>query len=394
MMKEFDAIVVGAGPGGCSAAIFLAREGLKVLLLDKDNFPRDKVCGDGVTGYGISVLEDMGVAERVDEINPWKVEGFVISSPHGIVMRQPLPELEGVRDYGYSIPRKVFDNILFQFVKELRNVTTLEGFQVKNLIYDGNRIKGVRNGKEEFYGRFIVAADGANSVIARKLNLNNSMPKHRAFAVRAYFKNVKKLDTYFELHYEKTVLPGYSWIFPISETEANVGLGVMNRFSDGKNCRNMFNLFLRENRFAQEKLSEAEMIPNSFKGYPLPLGAFPGKRSYQNVILIGDAGSFIDPISGEGISNALKTGRMAAKVIIKCLNRNETDTCGQYYEKSWKEEFKWKEFIPSYMLQPFFKSKFFLDFSLYRANLSKKNADIFVGVFCRKYPVTKLIFNR
>ena len=90
---------------------------------------------------------------------------------------------------------------------------------------------------------------------------------------------------------------------------------------------------------------------------PLPLGAFPGKRSYQNVILIGDAGSFIDPISGEGISNALKTGRMAAKAIIKGLNNNENDTCGQYFEESWKEELKWKEFIPSYMLQPFFKKQ-------------------------------------
>ena len=352
MKKKYDVIVVGAGPAGCSASYFIARRGYEVLLIDKAKFPRDKACGDAISALALDVLDRMDVSGKIEDINPQRIDDVAISSPAGEIVRCKIPSADGLRDYGYTIPRKEFDFLLLEHVKGISNVSVLENLEVKDLIYDEKGICGISGRYEkqlvEFTCRFIVGADGAHSIIAKRLHTQNNDPKHRAFALRAYFENVEGLDKCIEIHYEESILPGYGWIFDIGNGKANVGIGIFNRFMSSKGIKNLFMKFIEENRYAKEKLKKAHMIENSLKGWLLPFGSFPSKRSAENVMVIGDAGSFVDPITGEGIYYALKSGEYVSQAISAGpVNADNSDTVGDMYEKLWRRGFRWRESRPA-----------------------------------------------
>lgn len=392
--KDYDVIVVGAGPAGCSAASFIAQKGLEVLLVDKAKFPRDKVCGDGFSASSLAVLERVGALEVIEEMNPFKIDGITVSSPNGTIMSALNPSIKGLRDYGYVIPRKEFDYQLLKFVKGIPKVKVLESFYVKEMVYNGSNVCGVRSDGETFTGKVIIGADGVHSIIAKKLSLRNDNPKHRALAVRAYFENVENLNHYLEIHYEESILPGYAWIFPTSEHSANVGVGVGTRFMDTKEIKTLFYRFLERNSYARKKLKNSQMIENSFKGCPLTFGSFPSKRSYRNVLLIGDAASFVDVLTGEGIYYALRSGEYAAQAIDEILRKsNNVERVGTVYEKLWRKEFRWKEFYAGYLQQSLLNNKHVVNFNINRASKRIKNAETLVGVIGHRMPKWKLFFN-
>jgi geranylgeranyl reductase family protein len=337
MNKYYDVIVVGAGPAGCSAACFIAQKGYEVLLIDKAKFPRDKICGDGFSASSLAVLEKLGALEVVERANPFRIDKVTVSSPNGTVVSAKPPSVEGLRDYGYVIPRKEFDNLFLQFTKGIPKVKLLENTHVEELIYDGLDVCGVRSKNETFMGKIIIGADGVHSTIAKILSLRNDNPKHRGIALRAYFDNVENLNHEIEL-------PGYAWIFPTSEHTANIGVGILTRFADSTGIRDLFYRFLEKNNHARIKLTNAQMIENSLRGCPLPIGSFPSERSNRNVLLLGDAASFVDTLTGEGIYYALRSGEYAAEAIDLTLSKsNRLERVGTIYEKLWKKEFKWKD---------------------------------------------------
>ncbi len=394
--RNYDVIVVGAGPAGCSAATFLAKQGRRVLLVDKARFPRDKVCGDGISASSMDVMDRMGVSDKVERSKPWKITSIAVSSPKGLVIRNDVPPADGLRDYGYVIPRKDLDYILYQYAKSMPNVTALEGFRVKELLYDGQRVCGIRGRvgqtSECHQGAFILGADGAQSVISKAVSLQNRERKHRAFAVRAYYDRVEGLESCIEIHYERTVMPGYGWIFPTGEGSANVGVGVLNRFHSSKDIKRWFNIFVERNAFAKKKLKNARMIEGSFGGWPITLGAFSAKRSVKNVLLVGDAGSFVDPLSGEGIYYALRSGEYAACAIETGLRKGGcAEKVGGVFEALWKKEFKWKEFIPGHIMQPFLSNGFLLESILNRAHQDPKRAARLTAAMAHKIPKRRLL---
>ena len=136
MKKKYDVIVVGAGPAGCSASYFIAGRGYEVLLIDKAKFPRDKACGDAISALSLDVLDRMDVSGKIDSINPQRIDEVAISSPAGEIVRCKVPSADGLRDYGYTIPRKDFDFLLLEHVKGISNVSVLENLGVKDLITD------------------------------------------------------------------------------------------------------------------------------------------------------------------------------------------------------------------------------------------------------------------
>ncbi|MBW1897783.1 MAG: geranylgeranyl reductase family protein [Deltaproteobacteria bacterium] len=394
MKETYDAIIVGAGPAGCSAATFIAGLGYDVLLVDRAKFPRDKVCGDGISATSIAVLDRMGVLKRIEDTNPQIYDGVTVSAPNSCIMMGKNPPVDGLTDYGYVIPRKEFDNTLLDFVREIPNVEVRERFHVKDLVREGGKICGITGEEEKYRGRIIIGADGAHSVVARKLSLLNTDPRHKAFAMRAYFENVEGLTNSIEIHYEKSILPGYAWIFPTGKTTANVGIGVGTRFMEAKGIKNLFNIFLERNCFAREKLGNANMIENTLKGWPIPFGSLPSKRSRGNVLLIGDAASFVDTLTGEGIYYALRSGEYAARAVSEVLkNPGKEERAGGIYEKLWKKEFKWKEFFQGYMLQPVMGNKHIVNFAIKNAGRKQKNADVLAGVIAHKLPKSKLLYN-
>lgn len=142
--ETYDVIVVGAGPAGCSAAYFAAQEGFKVVLVDKATFPRDKACGDGISPRGLEILERIGVLGAIDSEDPFRVNGVLVSSPNGLVMRSYIPTVDRCRNYGYVFPRRTFDALLVEYVSNQRNITVRMACEVNDLIDEGRGVGGVK----------------------------------------------------------------------------------------------------------------------------------------------------------------------------------------------------------------------------------------------------------
>lgn len=372
--KQYDVIIAGAGPAGCSAAFFLAKQGFEVLLADKAVFPRDKVCGDGIGPNALDVLDRMDIVGAIEAEKPWKATHVAVQSPQGSVLKGKIPKKDNLRDFYYIFPRFDFDAVLFNHLKYVTNVKTLENFQITDLLYNEKRICGVtgkyNNKSERINGKYIIGADGVNSIIARKLNLLNNNKHHKCFSVRAYFDNVSGLDTSLEIYFDKSVLPGYGWIFPVSENKANIGVGIdmfeLSRSS--KNIRQLFEAFIE--KFAQDKLEKAVMLKDSFKGCQLNMRSFAGPRYKDNVFLIGDAGSMINPVTGEGIDYALRSGEHAALALGQALSENKKT--GKVYQDMCMPGINWLSFIFIKRIFFFIMKTFLFNFIEY---LSIKNPD-------------------
>lgn len=395
MSTNYDAIIVGAGPAGCSAATFLAQRGFEVLVIDKARFPRDKVCGDGLSAPSLAVLDRMGVARKLEDSNPWRIDNIMVSAPSGAVFKEPNPRVPGLRDYGYVVPRRELDALLFEHASGLRGVTTLLGCRVTGLLHHDGHVDGVTaqvDGRElEIRGRFVLGADGVHSTVARQLGRHNKLPNHRAFCVRAYFEGVEGLDRTIELHYDRTILPGYGWIFPTGPDRANVGVGIGLRFNQTRHIKELFRSFVADNRFARKKLGRATMVPKSLRGWAITFGSFAGPRGAGNVLLLGDAGSFVDSLTGEGIYYALESGALAARAVAAGLvDPARARDVGARYDRLWQARFRWSEFLPGYLLQRCFDKAWLVDRVVGKAARDRKMASTIVGFIGHRYTKASL----
>lgn len=381
-MQRYDVVISGAGLAGCSAALSLARQGLRVALLDKACFPREKICGDGVTAASTELLEEMGVLEmlrqRPGSLTEFRGATFV--SPGGTVVQGRILRNGHLSGSSYVIPRMVLDDSLVSRVKEHSSITFLDKTTVTGLVMDGDRARGVATSAGEFCGRIIIAADGAYSPIAKQLDLWNRDKRQQGFAMRAWFSGVEGLGDSIELCYDKAMLPGYGWIFPAGGQRANVGVFLLPRFTDQRSTKRLFESFVKENAFAAARLKNAVMEPGTLKSWPLPFGSFAGRRGRGNVLLVGDAGSFIDPLTGEGIYYALKTGRYAAEAVANALERNDESAALTRYEQLWRGEFSGRVYFPGYAFQHFMNNRWFVETFMRYTAKKQHRADLLADV--------------
>ena len=337
-----EVVVVGAGPAGSVAAAVLAKRGCQVLLLDKAEFPRDKVCGDGIGWNSIRLLSDLGLSleSSIRELHSCdRVRGV---SPGGHVFEGPFPQKDGYCRHGYVIPRKHFDHVLWQFA--LQQGAKFESLRVTEPIIERGVVCGVRGRTDrkvvERRARITIAADGANSVIARFLHPNKASPRHYAVAMRSYFAGVRDLDRGAEFYFNQAHLPGYGWAFPLGEGVANIGVGLRLDVyrKNGRPLRQVFERFIGAPRLA-ERLAKAEPIGDP-RGCLLPLASQSLQRAYDGALLVGDAGAFVSPLTGGGIYNAMETGRIAAEVALEALQGN-----GGSLEELRRFEVRWRSVL-------------------------------------------------
>lgn len=317
-----NVIIVGAGPAGTATAIFLAKKGVNALLLEKEKFPRDKVCGDSINYTSIEIFKEMGVYDEILKQNPFPTNGVFLASPSNIELKTRL-----VNSKGLMIERKKLDYTLVRYAVKL-GVELAEEFLVTQPIMENNQIigiKGVHKGKtREIRSKIVVAADGTNSIIAKKLSNKKLKPKYMAIAIRTYYENVKDLEDLIEIHYEKTILPAYGWIFPTGKTSANVGVGIRydHYLKMNKPIKEIFSDFIKNNSHAQKKLNFAKMTA-PLKVWPLLYDSHTSEKYRNGILFTGDAASLIDPLTGQGIPNALLSGKLAAQTILNALEKND-----------------------------------------------------------------------
>lgn len=339
METKFDVIIVGAGPGGSSAAINLARGGAKVLLLDKFDFPRDKPCGDFIGRQAYAQALKLGVPSQ-------RFSDYSLLT--GVKMRTPSNRdliLPGVRPGAGSriIPRTVFDTALVELAVEAGAI--LRRWQVQNLIFENNRPVGVigREANEKALAPLIIGADGWSSVVARSLGLSLNSPATTGVAVRAYFENVRGLDDKVAFHFPASILPGYGWLFPVGTNgAANVGLGLIVEEYDVTskgNLHQMFERFVAETEF----LAGAQQSSKT-RSWPLALGWQADRPlATTGAMLVGDAACLVGPLTGAGIYPAMRSGLLAAETGLNALAKAsfEAAVLATYAEKV-RREFRWR----------------------------------------------------
>ncbi|MFH1750843.1 MAG: geranylgeranyl reductase family protein [Candidatus Micrarchaeota archaeon] len=374
--QTFDVIIVGGGPSGSTCSMYLGKMGHKVLLLEKQKFPRDKTCGDAVSGKSRTVLRDLGITDIVESVPHFKVFGVTFSTPDGSEVDIPIPQNRGI-DYGYCLPRYVYDNLLFQHAKKF--ATVIEEFEVTDIIKEGDMVVGVKGidkatkTEKEFRAKVVTGADGATSVVARKLGLAEPQPEHICGGIRAYYKGVKGLTKSIELHFVESLVPGYFWIFPEADGMANVGAGMLTSDMQKKhvNLRDEMLRIINENPKFKARFEGATLVEGSFKGWNLPMGSIHRKAAGNGFVLLGDAASLIDPFSGEGIGNAMTSGKIAAATMHKALLANDFSEkmLSEYDVNLWKA--LGRELHNSHKMQRYGRIKWLLNLMIHKAKRSE-----------------------
>ncbi|MEC3996300.1 geranylgeranyl reductase family protein [Actinacidiphila sp. DG2A-62] len=332
--RSADVIVVGAGPAGSTTAYYLAKAGLDVLLLEKTAFPREKVCGDGLTPRATKQLVAMGI--DISEEAGWlRNKGLRIISG-GMRLEMDWPDLAAYPDYGLVRKREDFDELLAQQAVKA-GARLYERCNVTGPLIDERtgRITGVtaKLGEEKtpvaFDAPLVVAADGNSTRLSLAMGLHRRDDRPMGVAVRTYFTSPRHEDDYLESWLElwdrrgpdARQLPGYGWIFGLGDGTSNVGLGILDssaafRELDWREVLRSWVASMPEDwGFTPENMTQP------IRGAALPM-AFNRQPHYtRGLLLVGDAGGLVNPFNGEGIAYAMESGQLAADVITQAHAR-------------------------------------------------------------------------
>jgi flavin-dependent dehydrogenase len=461
-MKNTPITILGAGPAGAATALKLSQLGIPCVLIDKAVFPRDKICGDGISNQCVHVLQkwlDPSLVARFAaathlQIDSWglqvegtKGKGFEIPYKPFSAEKTEMPS-------GFVCKRRDFDNFLVEEVRRSPLIEFIENVEITHFerifmenteggyfdlkiknsdlkisdikiqdsdvdmshlelkiqdsdvdirdleieIQDGGYENGInsitktakttgflltdKSGNFKIQTQLVIAADGAQSRFARQIGRIELDNKHYMASVKAYYKGVTGFhkDNFLEFYFLKDFLPGYFWIFPLPNGEANVGIAIVSedvskRKLNLKKCLEE----VIETRF-KERFTDAK-INGKIEGFGLPLGSKKRQLSGDNYILTGDAASLIDPLTGEGIANALLSGVVAAEKAAECLKNNDFSAkiLRGYDERIYR--MRGQEFKVSYWLQRQFRRAWFFNTLVYLISKNQHLARTFAFVF-------------
>jgi menaquinone-9 beta-reductase len=322
---DVDALIVGAGPGGSTAAYHLARHGLNVLMVEKASFPREKVCGDGLTPRAVVQLQRLGI--DVDDPRFERNQGLRIYSRR-VTLELPWPELEDFPGFGLVMTRSAFDELLVRHA-EKAGARLMEQTEALSPIQDDGWVTGatIRHGEDgpetTIRARFVIAADGAASRFASQAGVSRDATKPLGIAARRYYRVDRHpgpwLEVWMDLWEQDAILPGYGWLFALADGSVNLGAGVLNTFRDFKDvsAQRVFEAFWRmlpADWNVNEDTAEGRVLSG-----PLPMGFSRTPASVPGMLVVGDAAGMVNPFNGEGIAYAMEAAELAAELIHDAL---------------------------------------------------------------------------
>ncbi|MGF1597833.1 MAG: NAD(P)/FAD-dependent oxidoreductase [Acidimicrobiales bacterium] len=326
-----DLLVIGAGPAGTAAAIEAARRGLDVVLVDKARFPREKCCGDGLTTGALRHLDDLGLDPTL--LPSWiEVDGVVLSGPDGRRCRFPLPTGSGA--FAAVCRRQELDAALVDLARSV-GVPVLEQHEVTAVSLHDVGVDAVA-GEITFHARYAVAADGMWSPTRKLLGVDGTGPDGDRYrgewhAFRQYFTSVSpQAASELIVWFEPDLLPGYAWSFPLGDGSANVGFGIVR--DRGRSVQDMNRLWpdLLARPSIAGFLGPTATAEDPHRAWPIPARLGRRPLSCGRVLFAGDAAAATDPLTGEGIGQALETGRLAVRAVTASSDARPDEAAAHY----------------------------------------------------------------
>ena len=379
-----DVLILGAGPGGAATALFLAKENIPCIVVDKAVFPRDKICGDALSGKVVEILNryDRSFVEKLSldpiQLNCW---GVTFVAPNleelSIPFRNKPKKTDEKREIapGVITKRYNFDHFMVNEVKKHAGVNLMEGVEIDQFV---KTPKGFtcsdKSGNYIIHAKLVIDGSGAHSQFAKKIGKLEVEKEHHCAGLRVYYKGVTgiKEGNYIELHFLKDFLPGYFWIFPLADGQCNVGVGMRSDYVGKKriNLKTELNNIIQKYPQLSERFKNAEPV-DDIRGYGLPLGSKKRAISGDNYMLIGDAASLIDPFTGEGIGNAILSGYTAAQQAKEAIEtKNFSGTALKKYDEAIYRRLG-DELSLSYRMQKLVKYPWLFNFVVRKANRNK-----------------------
>ena len=314
--RHYDIAIIGAGPAGCSAALTLQKSQLKVVLFEKNEFPRQKICGDGICDRSTNTLR---------AINPQYLEEFLSTQKYQKIRNTRIvyknnSYIVDFKNFGYACKRYDFDNFLFSLVKrDCQNLSIFQNTTISSLQRDSDGFVLTAEKNVTYHAKMVLICSGAASMLARSVTGASFTRNNMGVAIRAYYRGVKDLqEGTIELHYKKEFFPGYLWIFPLADGMANVGFGWHLGQPYPEKIQDVMYNWIQQDDTLRQRFSDAEQI-SLLQGGLIPYNTTEFDCYGDNYCICGDSANLIDPISGGGIGSAMLSGHFAAQIAEKAI---------------------------------------------------------------------------
>jgi menaquinone-9 beta-reductase len=332
---SYDAIVIGAGPGGSSTAFHLAKKGWRVALFEKSRMPREKACGDGLGTGSVAMLDSMDLGAQLRRYQ--RISGVDIRV-RGESTCAPGFQPDHGPGHGLVVPRRELDLLIATRARDAGS-DWYEGCRVTGFDFRHGSVAGIQfvNGRHATARtRFAVIADGGASNLSAHAGIPPRPQETVGYAIRGYFRNVPARSSLFSIHLPLTqagtnrAVPGYGWIFPLKDGCANIGVGCYPNGEDRTpNLRQLFARFLEELIQLDPAMAGMELT-GKWIGGALRSGMDPSCCFANNALVVGDAAGLVDPFTGEGIDTALVSGQYAAEALDSALRRDDQRCLREY----------------------------------------------------------------